>query len=47
MPNREVHTKVGVVTGGSYALYMSYGQRPWHVVAETAGGALGCGTSAS
>lgn len=41
MPNRDVHTKVGVVAGGSYALYMSYGQPTWHMVAETAGGVLG------
>ena len=41
MPNRSVHGPVGVVSGGGYALYMSYGQSPWHVIAETAGGAVG------
>ncbi len=41
MPNRDVHGPVGAVSGGAYALYMSYGQSPWHVVAETAGGAAG------
>jgi hypothetical protein len=41
MPNRDVHVRVGAAAGGGYALYMSYGQPAWHVVAETAGGALG------
>ena len=41
MPNRDVHFHVGAVAGGGYALYMSYGQASWHVVAETAGGVLG------
>jgi hypothetical protein len=41
MPNRDVHGPVGAVSGGGYALYMSYGQSPWHVLAETAGGAAG------
>jgi hypothetical protein len=41
MPNHGVHWPVGTVSGGAYALYMGYGQPPWHVVAETAGGAVG------
>jgi hypothetical protein len=41
MPNRDVHGPVGIASGGGYALYMSYGQPPWHVIAETAGGAVG------
>lgn len=41
MPNRDVHGPVGAVSGGAYALYMSSGQSPWHVAAETAGGAVG------
>ena len=41
MPNHDVHWRVGAISGGSYALYMGYGQPAWHVVAETAGGVLG------
>jgi hypothetical protein len=41
MPNLDVHFQVGAVVGGGNALYMSYGQPTWHVVAETAGGLLG------
>jgi len=42
MPNHNVHWPVGTASGSAYALYMSYGQPTWHVVAETLGGAL-CG----
>jgi len=41
MPNHDVHIRAGAVAGGSYALYMGYGQPVWHVVAETAGGIVG------
>lgn len=41
MPSHDVHWQVGTVSGGTYALYMSCGQPPWHVIAETAGGAAG------
>ena len=41
MPNYDVHWPVGTASGGAYALYMSYGQPPCHVIAETLGGALG------
>jgi hypothetical protein len=40
MPNHQVHVSVGATAGGGYALYMSYGQPTWHVVAETVGGTL-------
>ena len=41
MPNRDVHFQVGAVAGGGYALYMSYSQSSWHIVAETIGGVFG------
>jgi len=41
VPNYDVHGPVGTASGGAYALYMSYGQPPCHVVAETLGGVLG------
>jgi hypothetical protein len=41
MPNHDVHWPVGTASGGAYALYMSYGQPPCHVIAETLGGAVG------
>lgn len=41
MPNHDVHWRVGAASGGGYALYLGYGQPPWHVMAETAGGAFG------
>jgi hypothetical protein len=41
MPNRSVHSQVGAAAGGGYALYLSYGQPAWHVIAETAGGIVG------
>jgi hypothetical protein len=41
MPNRDVHGPVGTASGGMYAVYMSYGQPLWHVLAEAAGGAVG------
>ena len=41
MPNYDVHFQVGAAAGGGYALYMSYGQPGWHIVAETAGGVFG------
>lgn len=41
MPNYDAHWPIGAASGGTYALYMGYGQQPSHVLAETLGGALG------
>jgi len=41
MPNREVHVRVGGVTGAGFATYLAWGQPGSHVLAEAVGGIAG------
>src|SRR5437588_12717053 len=41
MPNRDVHLRVGAVSGGAYATYHAWGQPGPYVLAEAAGGLVG------
>jgi hypothetical protein len=41
MPNREVHLRVGGVSGAAYATYPAWGQPGPYVLAEAAGGFVG------
>jgi len=41
MPNRDVHLRVGAVTGAAYATYHAWGQPGPYVLAEAAGGLVG------
>jgi len=41
MPNRDVHLRVGAVSGAAYATYHAWGQPRPSVLAEAAGGLVG------
>jgi hypothetical protein len=41
MPNRDVHLRVGAVSGAAYAAYHAWGQPSPYVLAEAAGGLVG------
>src|SRR6266576_2191908 len=41
MPNRDVHLRVGSVSGAAYATYHAWGQPGPYVLAEAAGGLVG------
>src|SRR5260370_6211589 len=41
MPNRDVHLRVGAVSGAAYATYHAWGQPGPSVLAEAAGGLVG------
>lgn len=41
MPNRDVHLRLGVVSGAAYAIYHALGQPGPYVLAEAAGGLVG------
>src|SRR2546427_9774898 len=41
MPNRDVHLRVGAVSGAAYATYHAWGQPGPYVLAEAAGGLVG------
>lgn len=40
MPNRKTHTKVGAISGATYAFYKAKDQELLHIALETLGGAL-------
>lgn len=41
MPNRDVHLRIGAVSGAAYATYHAWGQPGPYVLAEAAGGLVG------
>src|SRR5260370_35220505 len=41
MPNRDVHLRVGAVSGAAYATYHAWGQPGPYVLAEASGGLVG------